>query len=378
MGDGTGDSRAGPLRAFSPPQRAAIQAILDWYRDSATREFYLAGYAGTGKTTIASHLIRSMGLRTCVATFTGKAASVLRRKGVPEAGTIHSLIYARVPGSDPVRFELSPSSALADADILVIDEVSMVGDELANDLRSFGRKTLVLGDPGQLQPIRGSGAFTCREPDIMLTEIHRQAAGSPILALATAVREGKEWKDTASADAVTITPLTMSRVLEAWQRGSQVLCGTNRARRGITRRIREALGYCDAPVRVGERVICLKNDRDLGIYNGMLGTVVAADDENDGRIRLAVLMDDLGAVVEALADPTAFHDHYEGNRWEPRYERGVARYDFGYAITVHKAQGSEWPDVTVVDDSAAFREDARRWLYTAFTRAADRLTVLTR
>ena len=89
------------------------------------------------------------------------------------------------------RFALNPQSDAADARLIVLDEVSMVGEEMARDLMSFGKPILVLGDPGQLPPIKGEGAFTSDAPDVMLTEIHRQAAESAIIRLATMARQGE-------------------------------------------------------------------------------------------------------------------------------------------------------------------------------------------
>ena len=89
------------------------------------------------------------------------------------------------------RFALNPQSDAAHAKLIVLDEVSMVGEEMARDLMSFGKPILVLGDPGQLPPIKGEGAFTKDAPDIMLTEIHRQAGESAIIRLATMARQGE-------------------------------------------------------------------------------------------------------------------------------------------------------------------------------------------
>ena len=207
--------------------------------------FRLFGYAGSGKTTVLKFALDELGLSPhrsakdgrCVpgvvtATFTGKAALVLTRKGTP-ARTIHSLIYSVIEATEEEieeaarkiamaerealrltgfarttadaaieamrqglsamkhpRFALNPQSDAADARLIVLDEVSMVGEEMARDLMSFGKPILVLGDPGQLPPIRGEGAFTRDEPDVMLTEIHRQAAESAIIRLATMARRG--------------------------------------------------------------------------------------------------------------------------------------------------------------------------------------------
>jgi len=89
-------------------------------------------------------------------------------------------------------------------------------------------------------------------------------------------------------------------------------------------------------------------------------------------------MDDLDEVVDVVVDPALFREHAEGRAEPPRYRRGVQLFDFGYVITCHSAQGSEWPEVTIIDDSGSFREDASRWLYTALTRASERVTLLRR
>lgn len=360
---------------FSTGQLEAISAIFNWYTSSARQEFYLAGYAGTGKTTIAAHLINQLQVDTCVATYTGKAASVLRKKGIGQAQTIHSLIYMKVPDSDPVEWCLSPLSPLADSRLLVVDEVSMVNDEMADDLRSYGKKILVLGDPGQLPPIHGAGAFTRSDPEVMLTEIHRQAAQSPVLAMATAARLGQDITSYNHPES-RIGQLIRSEVVGA--RG-QVICGTHRSRWGATKIIREKHGFTTKLPNVGERVICRRNDRELGVYNGMLGEIKAVYSvEDDPYWNLVVQMDDLRDPVEVICDRTLFMEHSQGRLAPPYYSKHIQLFDFGYVITCHSAQGSEWPEVTIIDDSGSFREERDRWLYTAITRAAERVTILRR
>src|SRR5216684_1398805 len=206
----------------SAAQATAMAEVRRWYRHGP-QEYYLAGYAGTGKSTVAGLILRDVNVRAVTATYTGKAAHVLRRKGV-DARTIHSLIYEPIPDSDPVRFRLAEESDLWDADLLVIDEVSMVDDDIADDLRAFGKKILVLGDPGQLPPIRGAGAFTRREPDFFLTEVHRQAAESPILRVATAAREGRPIPF-GEDDALAVRRYSDEAALAGAAAGDQLICG---------------------------------------------------------------------------------------------------------------------------------------------------------
>jgi len=236
----------------SPFQAKAITDIKDWFENRTDEQqvFRVFGYAGSGKTTITRHAIGELGLSAMdsaggqggvlFAAFTGKAALVMTRKGTP-ASTIHSLIY-RVSEATPEevarveteaaelrseivtmsaaerafaterlkrlelrladihkpQFVLNEQSLVCDADLVVLDEVSMVGHEMAADLLAFGKPILVLGDPGQLPPIKGEGAFTDAEPDVMLTEVHRQAGDSAIIRLATMARESQPIPSTAS------------------------------------------------------------------------------------------------------------------------------------------------------------------------------------
>src|SRR5262249_42181010 len=150
--------------------------------------FRLFGYAGTGKTTLARHLAEDVDGKVAYAAFTGKAALVMRRKGCAGASTIHSLIYRpRDSGEEAPSFELWDGAPASRAELIVIDECSMVDPDLGRALLSFGVPVLVLGDPAQLPPIQGGGFFTDAEPDAMLTEVHRQAADDPIIHLSMAV-----------------------------------------------------------------------------------------------------------------------------------------------------------------------------------------------
>lgn len=186
--------------SLSRDQSAAIRKIADWYKGGTRtpQVFYLAGYAGVGKSTlynvVREELRRHGAKKTITCAYTGKAVNVLRRKGNNDAMTLHSALYKALenPESGKVEFKLDPAGHAADADLIGVDECSMVGPVEGTDLLSFGKKVLVMGDPGQLPPIKGQGFFTTRKPDVFLREVHRQAAESPILRLATMARQGIE------------------------------------------------------------------------------------------------------------------------------------------------------------------------------------------
>ncbi len=375
----------------TPEQAKAIQAIVAWHGEKGRNEFYLAGYAGVGKSTIAKLAIKEIKAKRNVkkvrtAAYTGKAASVLRRKGNENAQTIHSLIY--VPKLDrqtgELSFLLSEASDAADADLIVLDECSMIDDRMANDLRSFGKKILVMGDPGQLPPVNGQGAFTRSEPDVFLHEIHRQAADSPILELATLARRGERLPLGYSKGGVEVLPLTKETQERVYRRDTQPICGLNRVRWTYTQRIRNRLGFEGPRPIPGERIICCRNNHKEGIFNGGMGRLVSIADApargGEGYL-LGVAMEDLGSATEnLLTDPCLFANHFTMGRSEkiPGYKPALNEFDWGSIITAHKAQGSQWDHVTVVDDSVAFRENRAKWLYTSCTRAETGLTVLLR
>lgn len=372
-------------------QNAARRKIVSWYKDKrGPQEFYLAGYAGTGKSTLLDLLIEELrqscgAQRVRVGAYTGKAAHVLRRKGVEGAQTIHSMMYRLrddMPGGELV-WDLDPAGQAADADLIVLDECSMVPEAMAADLRSFGKKTLVLGDPGQLPPVRGAGAFTNREPDAFLSEIHRQAAENPIIRLATEVRQGRRPAFGDYGQGVKVVPYDQDAAQYVYDREIQVLCGLNRNRWGLTQRIRKHREYEGRLPQPGERILCCRNNRRTGLFNGMLGTVAAPMEPSDDQpecLAFVADMEDLGGDLATEVHPYLFEAHFTGSARAPELPKGthVDHFDWGFVLTCHKAQGSQWPRISVVDDSSAFREDANRWLYTAITRAESELTLMRR
>jgi len=424
----------------SPQQAEAIRAIVDWFQHRTHQQqvFSLFGFAGSGKSTVITHAVRALGIdvtvsddeeeasrrRILFAAFTGKAALVMTRKGTP-ASTIHSLIY-RVSEATPEEidrverdlrdlqrglgrmglaerafaemqisklqlrladihkptFLLNEQSLVRDADLIVLDEVSMVGPEMAADLLAFGKPILVLGDPGQLPPIKGTGAFTEVVPDIMLTEIHRQAGESAIIRLATMARQGIDIPPGEHDAHVWKLPRNAVRP-EQMLRCGQVICGRNDTRRWLNSQIKQAAGF-PAPYPVGqdEKLICLKNRHDLGLVNGMFLSLADIRDESDLAFSATVTTEDGVAISGRHRFYKGHYDdhvHYDRERLTRDYRemRGLIESSWGYAITCHKAQGSQFPTVVVFDDGLSrTAADRNRWLYTAITRAEWGLVIL--
>lgn len=358
---------------LSASQSNAAEQVRSWLRTWRPRGqkpfFYLAGFAGTGKTTIARELASSVS-RASFASFTGKAAHVMRSKGCVGAKTIHSLIYSYEDDeSGKPTFSLNEESEILDSDLVVIDECSMVGPEIGEDLLSFGRPVLVLGDPAQLPPVSGAGFFTSGEPDVLLTEVRRQDLESPILRLATDIREGAPLE--LSNDPRCRVARKSDVMRETWPDYDQVIVGTNALRRRLNSEIRGMLGRGDWVPKPSERVICLRNNRKTGLFNGQIWGVDRCEEQGK-KLVLSVSEDGRGVVCPVHPEP------FRGEKINERTRRSADEFDFAYAVTCHKSQGSEWDSVLVFDQSSIFRENSRRWLYTAVTRAAEKLTVVVR
>ena len=367
------------MPAFSPHQDAALKAVAAWLkakpgRRSTPQIFRLFGYAGTGKTTLAKHVAQGVDGRVLYAAFTGKAAQVMRNKGCAGASTIHSLIYRALESEEEVpSFELWDDAPASKAKLIVIDECSMVDAELGRDLMSFGVPLLVLGDPAQLPPVSGGGFFTNSEPDVMLSEVHRQAQGDPIVRLSMDVREGRGLKPGAYGISAVVRrgDLDPKLVLGA----DQVLVGRNATRRAYNQRMRQRRGFASPTPEAGDKLVCLRNNRRKGLFNGSLWSVKERGSIRRRIIKLQLAADEgAGRAVKVSVRPECFTGAIEDLEWIER--KPYDEFDFGYVLTVHKAQGSQWDSVVLFDESFAFVDGRERWLYTGITRAAKQLTVV--
>lgn len=408
---------------FSLQQDNALKAVDNWYRNGDKQVFHLFGYAGTGKTTLARHLAEGIDGEVLFGAYTGKAAHVLKTKGCENASTIHSMIYRsrdkskarlndmeveleellknlqdqtqeyvdnhprvralRKDIADEIRnvnqpmFILNQESIVKEASLVVIDECSMVDAGMAADLLSFGTPVLVLGDPAQLPPVGGAGYFTEGvRPDIMLDEVHRQAAESPILRMATAVRNKEVLQTGDWGDNCHVLPkgskLDPERVLSF----DQLLVGKNATRHATNAKIRKLKGIEDLYPIVGDRLVCLRNNSELGLLNGAIFYVADVEGVMDGKVHMSIHPEGEQLCVEVAA----LEQHFLGREDELKKQYWLKsegqELGFGNALTVHKSQGSQWSSVGIFDESWCFRDQKHRWLYTAITRAAENVTVV--
>lgn len=367
------------MPTWSPQQDAALLAVSTWLKDkNGPQVFRLFGWAGTGKSTLARYLAE--GVRSVkYAAFTGKAALVMRKKGCRGASTIHSLIYTLVSEKEgEPHFALDPESEAATTDLIVIDEVSMVDEGLATDLLSFGTKVLVLGDPFQLPPVQGAGYFTAHDPDVMLTEIHRQAADNPIIRMSMEIREGGYLEYGRFDDSIVIPKSEVDR--EAVVTADQVLVGRNKTRVDYNDRLRELKSLPRHEPVAGDRLVCLRNNPKKRLLNGQIWTATEVKARSGNRYSLTLEPEEettasgKKAAVHVVTHAAFFSGEEDQLGWPER--RRFDEFTFGYCLTVHKAQGSQWDKVYLFDESFVFRDDRRRWLYTGVTRASEQITVV--
>lgn len=380
--------------------------------------FRLFGYAGSGKTTLAKEFASGLGGMVLYGAFTGKAASVLQAKGCMGATTIHRLAYkpadknkdelkrlkeqlesiekhlaslgqtaeqypqdsewfrvhgllqAEVAVHKRPNFMLNEESAIKDCTMLIVDECSMVDERMGRDLESFNRPILVLGDPAQLPPVKGAGYFTDRKPDVLLTEIHRQAKDNPILRMATDVREGRGLSLGNYGDSKVITKadIDVPELLSY----DQLLVGTNAWRHAMNARVRHLRGRKTLLPEGGDRLVCLRNNHELGLLNGGLWNVLDEQAMDEHTVELHLKSED-GPLEQWVTGHTAYFKGSAPPFWDIKEKEC---FDYGYALTTHKAQGSQWDKVYVFDESKIFKHDARKWLYTALTRAAKQVVVV--
>ncbi|NRG17436.1 AAA family ATPase [Rhizobiales bacterium] len=367
---------------WSRQQEDALDETARWLKRGDSQVFRLFGYAGTGKTTLARHLAEGIDGSVAFGAFTGKAAHVLRQKGCTDASTIHAMIYrprGRKEDDDDEdsgpTFSLNRESVAAKSDLIVIDECSMVDEDLGRDLLSFGKPVLVLGDPAQLPPVKGGGFFTEAEPDVMLTEVHRQARDNPIVRMSMTIREGGtlDYGTYGESRIIPRTEIDAETILAS----DQVLVGTNRTRRLYNARIRQLKGFTTPMPAVGDKLVCLRNDKAKGLLNGGLWTVARLRASKGNTLRFDIKPeDDTGSKSDTKVKvlPAMFEEG--GDQIPYAIRRRADEFDYGYALTVHKAQGSQWDQVVLFDESYAFREHRERWLYTAVTRAAESIVVV--
>jgi len=383
---------------LSSDQNKALRVLLNWFKSQDRQYITLGGYAGTGKTTLISIFRNELHkenkeLEVAFCSYTGKATRVLKNKIVESnamypqdtIGTIHSLIYSPILNDkkEIIGWEMKKN---IDADLIIVDEASMVDQHIWNDLRAYKIPIIAVGDHGQLPPIKGNFNLI-EKPDIKLEEIHRQAKDNPIIKLSILARE----KGEIPVQGFGYNVMKLSRgsnesqeiigeLLQNYKNDTLVLCGYNSTRIKLNKYIRQNLGFESIEPEAGDRVICLRNNHQKEIFNGMLGTIKSISSDPGDPFYLATIeMDGEESLYKGVISVEQFNNPESMNFTDKKGStENMDLFDFGYALTVHKAQGSQSKRVILFEERFKQMDDLmwRRWLYTAVTRAEEELFIV--
>ena len=370
-------------------QLEAWNMICNWLEDKDDKQFVLSGHSGTGKSHLISKLIKKLKeefINYNVMSFTGKAVDVLRNRGIEEAQTIHSTIYMPITDGEgnitdwELRFDMV-------GDLIIIDEYSMLSEKIIEDLRLFDRKILFVGDNFQLPPVGEDENFLEKYTNYTLTKIVRQAESNPVIKYANKIRLGETLNYVEESNEVgsfKIVKRKDPRIKDLLLSVDQVLCGTNRLRTKINEYIRLEKGYLTDLPQKGEKIMCLRNNKKHEVFNGQI-MEVARFNKSYELIGEKVC----NMFVEGKDKPITAHNSMFLNekgkipfiKYRNKYEKKIVEdinfFDYSYAITTQKSQGSQFKDILVYGYDGKWMGDMfRRWLYTAITRCEKDCTVI--
>ena len=395
-------------------QEQAIKTIVERF-NAGERYSVLAGYAGTGKSTCVKFIVEALSSRgvdpdidVCYSAYTGKACQVLAKKGNNPVATCHKLLWEFYP-KDNGQF-IRKRRLRLEYKVVIIDECYMLSTLLSHKETYF----IFCGDPAQLPPVKTKGEGTSgydllQKPHAFLDEVMRQAAESDIIRLSMQIREGQPIEYYKGIDAMVLPKTDLVEGMLTW--ADQILVGTNAVRTQINNKARELLGRGEEP-EPGDRIVCLKNEWDItsrdgnALVNGTTAYIkqpfqkklLIANKAGGGEINAlssTLICDDDDRFYDIILDPMELKtgvpqitDWKRISRIKKFYntpymmERGVQcplpqSFSYGYAMTCHRAQGSEWDKVLIIEENFPFdREEHKRFLYTAITRASQKVVLV--
>ncbi len=384
-------------------QRMGLEIACQRFK---AREKYtvIAGYAGTGKSTLVKFIIQALGVpedQVVYCAYTGKATSVLASKGNKNTSTLHKLLYFSKRIGERKYIRRLREKLEGRYRVIVVDEVSMVPSEMLQHLLRFNIHILCLGDPFQIPPPLAEDNKVLYNPHIFLTEIMRQEADNQIIQTSFKIRNSLPLDKMTSRDVDIIQrgELTLDTLCAA----DQVLCATNETRQRFNHVMRQHLGRGEEP-EIGDKIICMQNQWDTetatgdALINGTIGTIQDMGFYYDHilgcKIMNLTLLPDYAEKqenhsTEFIDIPVDYNFFKNGTpclSWKEYKQKTKGMGDnkpimpmpfaYGYVITTHKSQGSEFNNTIVIEEGFPYaKEEHARHLYTGATRAKEKLTI---
>ena len=389
-------------------QQEGLRIAVERYRN---REPYtvISGYAGAGKTTLVKFIIAALDLNpekdVAYVAFTGKAATVLSKKGNPNAMTAHKLLYTARQKSDGTFFFIPNPPGSLEYKVIVLDECSMLPKGMWDRLLSHGVYVIACGDPAQLPPINPEDDnHALDKPHIFLDEIMRQAQDSEIIRLSMWVREGHDIKDFNCSNEQVKILSKKELVSGVYSWADQILCATNATRNNINALMRQYKRFGPTP-EIGDKIVSLSNhweylskNKTNILTNGSIGyitnfkikkeyfpryitsepidymyTTMKLEDEEDYFCNMPIDYNTLLNNQKSLTLRQSAQIKKSKQVFiDPPYD-----FAYAYAMTYWKAQGSEWNKVLVMEENFPYDKiEHRRAMYTACTRASEKLVLI--
>ena len=386
---------------LTPGQAELLDRITKWFRDYQNGNtsgykhpqwFAYSGAAGCGKTTVIKEFLSSLNLGDdyigCA--YTGKAVLQMLKNDL-RAKTIHSLIYDIVSfyRIDPITHRKTPAFEFVlkkhldkDYSLIVVDEAPMVNDEMCREILSFGIPVIFVGDMNQLPPVFGKSSVM-ENPDFVLTQIMRQSEDNPIVQLSQMILKDIPIMEGTYGESKVVREFILDEsILRDYD---QIICFTNSLRYDINNYCRfQLLGRKTIDPRIDDKVICRQNNWNVecgGFYltNGTSGKITDIDRTYVGS----------GFYIMNF-HPDYFPDgmDFENLKVDARYIKMTPedqklysrtqneKFEYGYAITAHLSQGSEYGRVFFIDSFFQTPELTKKARYTAITRAIDKITIV--
>ena len=378
-------------------QYELLMRMKRWYQNQYKPIYVYSGGPGTGKTTVFRYFLEGVGLSPSdiiACAYSGKAVNVMCGNGL-DAQTIHSAFYRPmlyrvkdefgdyVMENGQYKYQLDfvlTDSIPGNTKLIVIDELSMVPDKIMEDILSFGIPVVGMGDIDQLPPIFGSCSYMMR-PDFYLTEIMRQEKDNPIIMICQSVNAGERLKLGTYGDSRIIDRIPMDYNLISDY--DIIICCRNRTRDIFNDTIRLDVLHNPRDPVIGDKIICRQNvkaicDRGRSLTNGTVGwidnIIPGTTTSKKMQIDFTPDYDDLALFPNLDLDMGYIHMPYD-----ERSNAGLRKYikfEYGYTITSHLSQGSQYDRILYIDEPFGSKDLARALRYTAISRAAKSIDIV--